>query len=131
PLVHHDDGRETGEHDDRVHRDLPRPRAAAHRGRGRRRATRPGEAAPAPELRPGAGVPVQPAAAVGAMPPDTVASHRQLAVARSSARPASIRRKLVLVMLATTATALLVACAAMMYYDLRVYRSALLHDVQT
>lgn len=47
------------------------------------------------------------------------------------ARPASIRQRLVLVMLATTLTALLVACTAMIYYDLRVYQRVLLQDVQT
>lgn len=50
---------------------------------------------------------------------------------KAASRPASIRRRLVLVMLATTLTALLVACAAMIYYDLRVYQRALLQDVET
>jgi signal transduction histidine kinase len=53
------------------------------------------------------------------------------AASEAPARSASIRHKLVLVMLATTLTALLVACTAMIYYDLRVYQRALLQDVET
>jgi signal transduction histidine kinase len=59
------------------------------------------------------------------------AGERALVPAGLLARPPSIRRKLVLVMLATTLTALLVAIAAMIYYDLRVYQRALLQDVET
>ena len=43
----------------------------------------------------------------------------------------SVRRRLLLVMLATTVTALLVAATAMIAYDLHGYRDALAHDLTT